>query len=1185
LTEKHLTADKAPKEETMHQAPILNLLIKSKKPDEVYALIGDLRHHFPFLRYKDVLNEKAKVSVSADSIQNLALVLRGGTAPQEKKPEELQPEEYTQLLKSLLEWMNSLRNCFSHYKTTPKFKFDKADTFYQIYDAALFRLIDKNKQTKRYDYFNQKDIEHLERKPKAIKEERVPHKISATAIDEKTLAYFICLFLEPKYASIFLSRLAGFQKALTVDKMSMAEKAQLKAYTMFCCRLPQPKLESSDIMLDMLNELNRCPNDLYNVLSEADKDRRFKVDLTAEAALAIAQNQNIPINNDEDGEYTEGVPQEVILKRHDDRFPYFALRYFDDTNAFKTLRFHVQLGKLLKKDKYDKVMYGEKRERELTQPIFTFSKLKPMRDKYDMVNQDDLENKKIDARFVSKFNETWTEEKDGQTQLKAVIEQFSPHYNFGEQTIGFKIFDKESQANEKDNNLPRLPNLNETKKVKGIEPDAFISTYELRNLFFYQYLYKARTIETSAEDFIKIYIANIQRFFKDVKDGAFKPITEPPDFTKNERKPYVKDKWERKVLLMEYDERQVNMEERRKLMTARIKETYNIGKTSVPHDIWEYLLGYKMVPYGEYVTQKLLAQHKDIKQRLKDLEKDRAPRVGEQATWIAEDILHFMPARTHIVNDKPHDQKMNNDQFRILQSSLAYFSSNKDDIWMYFKEMGLIHSPVPDMQHPFLQKIGKGECRSLMDFYKKYLVAKDDFLGEVVKFVCGDLDKPKYANPDLIKAKYGYFLPKPEKKGMSKSYEGIPVLLPKGLFNEAISMALNKAKKSGYKGEINTVVYSLEQYVNGDTQDFYDYEHFARMPKVDENTEGVLRLKTEYVAELESKITELDIEKEKAIKQKAINDKQRKTKDEKLQELKDELRNNHRLKNRILDREQTIRYHQANDRALWLMIKDRQDKADEHLDFDLTDLKLANIEAILNEFTEVKGSVPRIAPIVAGELPRAEVKVVEQLPIRRYGDLRRVLKDRRLENLVAYYFPPQEEDETEERPIYKIEHETIKKDLEQYDLRRSNFFALIHTFEETVYKYYGSEFPRMVNGKFDNRAFMHNYGKVVKDHEKELDYYPHHVFMGIASDHLEDRELAEHYHTNVIQLRNKFVHNEIPYFPWLTKEVENESKSVYICDNIFEVAERYYKELLKMIKPTEERINKTIVIARHEAIC
>ena len=213
---------------------------------------------------------------------------------------------------------------------------------------------------------------------------------------------------------------------------------------------------------------------------------------------------------------------------------------------------------------------------------------------------------------------------------------------------------------------------------------------------------------------------------------------------------------------------------------------------------------------------------------------------------------------------------------------------------------------------------------------------KDKFLEEVVKFVCGDIDKPKYTNPDVIKAKYGHFLPKPEKKGMSKSYEGVPVLLPKGLLNEAISMALNKTKKVGYKGEINTVVYNLEQYINNDTQDFFGFEHYYQLPKVAENmvqthhqaksmTEGSnhkdvdeqreVKLKSEYVAELEAEILKLDEEKESIGRGKPKNNKQEEIRKEKLQGLRDKLRDTHRLKNRILDREQTIRYHQANDRA------------------------------------------------------------------------------------------------------------------------------------------------------------------------------------------------------------------------------------------------------------------------------
>jgi hypothetical protein len=255
------------------------------------------------------------------------------------------------------------------------------------------------------------------------------------------------------------------------------------------------------------------------------------------------------------------------------------------------------------------------------------------------------------------------------------------------------------------------------------------------------------------------------------------------------------------------------------------------------------------------------------------------------------------------------------------------------------------------------------------------------------------------------------------------------------------------------------------------------------------------------------------------------------------------LRNAHRHKERILTREQTIRYHQANDRALWLMIKDRQENAEEkHLDVDLQDLKLVNLETVLDKPINVKGTVPT-----------TDVQIVEELPIRRYGDLRRVLKDRRLATLVTYYDPKKE-----------IEHETIKNEFLTYDLERVKFFEEIYKFEEAVYKAFKDEFPPMVNGEYDDKKFMSKYGVVVEEREKMKKYYPHNVFMRIATDHLTDKEDAAHYNENVVQLRNKFLHNQIPYFDWLTGEVQNEATPL-MCDKIFVVAKRYYKELRRKV--------------------
>ena len=79
LSDKY--GEKEPDESKLQDAALFKVL-KSNKPDAVYALIGDLRHHFPFLRYQDVLNEKNKGVVSEDAVSSLALLMKGGTVKQ-----------------------------------------------------------------------------------------------------------------------------------------------------------------------------------------------------------------------------------------------------------------------------------------------------------------------------------------------------------------------------------------------------------------------------------------------------------------------------------------------------------------------------------------------------------------------------------------------------------------------------------------------------------------------------------------------------------------------------------------------------------------------------------------------------------------------------------------------------------------------------------------------------------------------------------------------------------------------------------------------------------------------------------------------------------------------------------------------------------------------------------------------
>jgi hypothetical protein len=508
----------------------------------------------------------------------------------------------------------------------------------------------------------------------------------------------------------------------------------------------------------------------------------------------------------------------------------------------------------------------------------------------------------------------------------------------------------------------------------------------------------------------------------------------------------------------------------------------------------------------------------------------------------------MMPPREHIVNGKRHEQKMNNDQFRVLQSSIAYFLINRDNIKSFFTEMGL-NSRSSNQQHPFLYKIPLQQCTGVLHFYSEYLKAKERYLHDAIVFIHDKYRKSNsWASAQEIKERYKHILAIDERKAIERmypvllseksndyQYRNVPVLLPKGLFNEPIAEAMNVVSKEGFKG-VNNVVYNLEQKLSGDTQPFYmpdeatqRFIHYYRAPKQEGQTEGFMLEKSVLMSGVESEIIRLETEKRA----------NRPETQEEKQYFKDNLRDAHRLKDRILENEQTIRYHQTNDRALWLMVKGlsaHRSKIEENeeatIDFDDNDLSLKGINVtdtpIILESTGKKVRNVLDEPVKMS-LKVGKVTIQDTLEIKRHGDFRRILKDRRIPNLVCYMT------ETE------IPYEIIKKELERYDLRRDKFFALVYKFEETVFQKLQTELPALT------------------------DYYSHRDFMKVAINHLTDPTERTFYNDNVVQLRNKFMHNEMPYFDWLESKVHQSDKAS-IVDSVFNTAEDYYKKLIKHLK-------------------
>ena len=149
-----------------------------------------------------------------------------------------------------------------------------------------------------------------------------------------------------------------------------------------------------------------------------------------------------------------------------------------------------------------------------------------------------------------------------------------------------------------------------------------------------------------------------------------------------------------------------------------------------------------------------------------------------------------------------------------------------------------------------------------------------------------------------------------------------------------------------------------------------------------------------------------------------------------------------------------------------------------------------------------------------------------------------------------------------------------------YDRRRIDFFKLIDEFEGKILSRYQADFPtKAYDGTYSYKDFMAQRGLDVKSKDNIKDYFPHNLFMLIATDHLEDKEDISKYNEDIVQLRNKFLHNEFPFafikdgqerLSWLKEEVDKNTKP-YITDRIFDIAETYYKAAIISTKKKAEK--------------
>lgn len=1073
ITENLGIEDKDIKEENLQEAEILNFIKGQSQPDVVKGIVGSLIKHFPFLEVQPP-DKKSKKDKKEE-----------GKNQQEKKEVEKpevapKPAHIGKELAKAFTRLNQLRNITTHY-------------YHQQAKPAVFELEHyqesaRRKIIERFPFLSDKDTNHLKLMGKESSRFALSYEEDgAVHYTEKGLAYFICLFLDRKNAFRFLSRLNDFKNAFENEG-----RATLECFTHYCCRLPRPKLGSSDLTLDMLNELGRCPKPLYHCLSPEDQ-QKFKVPIETKI---------------ETEEEEEDQPGEVELIRHGDRFPYFALRYFDDTKAFNSLRFHVHLGKLRIKEPYPKEIHGEERERLIIRNMRAFGRW----EEYD--------EEKMPADWKTKERGKWV--------LKPNIEQPSTHYQITGNRIGIKF------VNPLDHEAwPELSvyTSSQEEREKRFQPDAILSTYELQNLFFYHHLHRKGWIKESAEVFIINHIKNLRQFIQEVQAGKIEPVAQrdlerrrEDDFNERERQNWLKQKKhsrERRELEAQRDKaievRKPILESRREKL-RRILAPYGLGLKEIPDEVRAHLMGYE-TPDDKYeALRKLELKVGECRQLLKRLEKEVERRKardesvsdrilnGQMATYLAGDLIYLKPPDPAAKNlGKP-----NNDEYRVLQSSIAYFSPNKDKLLEYFRSLGLMGEGIP-FTHPFLKEVNPQERSGVMDFYEVYLSSKLKWLKDIQSEL-----KDSKLSQEKFEEQYGYFLEVGRKAIAKKEYQGKPVYLPRGIFNRAIAEALMQNGAS-LKPE-DSLVRCLDQFFDGDTQEFYRFSRQYANEKLKVAVQSGERSVWDILQE--DILPKIDLWAKEA----EGNEDDFRAKDLK------------RFYQRTRRNEQRIRYVQSTDRILWLMVQELA--AADHLKIDFSKWSLAKVGFSIEE-GEGKNILDEEVDMEMALPTNPDKTICDKLPIKRYGDFRRFAKDRRLRNLLKY-FPGEEQ---------SIQRVTLEKELDIYDRLRETLFEEVWEFEKHLFEEYKDKLLKL----YPDETHI--------NHRKQLGF----MEAEVLSEDLQEPSLEQ-----IASLRNKFLHNEIPFdeeesLEWARKMIQQEGLGEYYTEKLINLVRAVYHKLVREI--------------------
>jgi len=960
--------------------PVRVLTDRKAEPEKIKRTMELLDKHFPFL--KPMLNKELRPDEKSDKKEV-------GTMAS--------PENYQTVLKTAFKELNSQRNQYTHFKHERK-DFDRNLIEYMknCFDGA------KRVAKERFK-LEDRDIEHLNRFRK--KKENVDNKKSKYEEDprfhykfddengkltDKGLAFFICLFLERKYAMLFLPQIHGFKQS-GQKGIDEGKRATKKLFSIYSVQIPKLRIDSESskmtLGIDMLNELKKCPDELFDLLSKEHQDR-FRVS-----------------TDDKPKEKDGGEDEDLVLqKRYGNRFPYLALSYIDQQELFQNVRFQVSLGT------YRYEFYGKQgvdnieRVRILQKKLHGFGRL------------DEIEKKRKEGwkALIRPFEKI---EKDTADQLPYITDSYA-RYMISNNRVGMYWDIKDS--NEAGDYLPKLTEEGAINKA----PTCWLSIYELPALIFHSLLNKNGD-KNCTQNIIREYARKYIKFFKDIQDGELKPSTKE-NIAKDIKEGYNIEFTQVPKELQDYlTGKKVNIDDRfEKLAEERIRQMLERGNRRIER------------------IKRDITTIQDIK--LNRVGKKRFVEIksGVLADFLAEDLLLFQPTK-----DEGKD-KLTGMNFQVLQATIAYYGRYKAEMKQIFKNCNLLDSAIA---HPFLAKVMNKTHNDIVDFYTTYLIERGNYLSNCLKkqnyknyhFLYPEREKWQQRNNDYYKKLAGKHLKLPIELPRGLFNDAIKKFLEN---NVSMQQALEK-------GRCNTV-YLIQNYfeaVRKDSwQQFYDFKRCYKCfdllhgIKKGNKLQSVYFSTAEFIAKLKTfdsdvdKYTNSQYNKEKERLRNAGKYRELKTFEEEKEVTIEKTKNKlTRLQKDFEKNEKLLRLSKVQDMLLFWMAKnilvDKVLELDEIEKYKLKDIMPDSEKDILSKQTSFS---------ITLNLKDGIKKTIrqKQIKLKNFGNFFRFVRDRRIASLLPHIAADE------------IDRDTLEKELENYDDHRKEIFRFIHQFEEKVIK-------------------------------------------------------------------------------------------------------------------------------------